>query len=73
MTDLERVLAWADAEYKRRTEAIESGTSTNIDWLEPSSRVCVTEIMAYARRQGLTVDRMDLELALVKRAGRKYT
>lgn len=72
-SDIDKVLEWADDEYKRRTKAIKSGESTNVDWLEPTTRVSATEIMSQADAMGLKVDRFELQEALAKRSPRKYT
>lgn len=72
MTDIEKALAWADEEYKRRTQAIKSGESTNVDWLHPDYRVSVVDILAYATKNALKVDRFELQQAIVARSGRRY-
>ena len=65
-TDLAKAIAWADAEFARRTKAIEDGV-VKLDWLVPEYRVTVTEILSYADHAGLTIDPLELRWELANR------
>jgi hypothetical protein len=60
---IDELIAWAKAEHARRTKALADGVQ-NIDWLDPAYRVTVSEILAKADSEGMTVDPIELRRRL---------
>ncbi len=55
----DQIVAWAKAEYDRRTKLIEGGHG-RVDWIEPSTRVSLTEVRSYADGIGITMGVNDV-------------
>jgi len=55
---LELLAAWYRSEFRRRTAAIEAGDG-RIDWLDPGTRVSLTEVRSYAESVGIEMKAQD--------------
>ncbi len=55
----DQIVAWAKAEYDRRTKLIEGGHGRD-EWIEPSTRVSLTEVRSYADGIGITMGVNDV-------------
>jgi hypothetical protein len=59
---LRELRAWFEAEYARRTAAVERG-EVNVDWAIPEYRVSWSEVLAKAGELGIHMSPVDLRLA----------
>lgn len=56
---LNQITQWSRDLYRRRTEALDQGVG-RIDWVDPGTRVCLTEVRTYAASIGVTLDVNDV-------------
>jgi len=57
---LELLAAWYRSEYRKRTKAIkEALADVKIDWLDPGTRVSLTELSSYAQSIGMPMSAQD--------------
>lgn len=61
--------AWINAEFARRTAAVEAGTA-DLDWVVPEYRVSWSEVWSKAEELGLSMSLVDLRLAVTSPTGK---